>query len=400
MSWNFLSKNNDARLKVGFYDSVNLLNQSHWDEVVQNKNVYLSIPYLKSLEMALAGEVDFRYMLFYCDDYRPVGAAVVQILDFVDQKNLYKDQLCVVGNKIKHKLLRSMDIKVMVCGNVFATGENGFMFKDEVSVKDRFANLSKALFRLRRAEKANGQVSIMLLKEFWPTSFNQSDMLKSDDFKDFMIDVNMVLEIREEWKNMDDYLASMKAKFRTKANAVFKRSKKVLVRELELPEIVDRKNDIEALYNSVVSEADFKFGELNGEAFVNFKKNLGEYFSMRGFYLNDELIGFSTAFYNHEFVDAGYVGINYSLNHEYAIYQRMLYDYVEQAILRGGIKELRFGRTAEEIKSCLGAEPKDMKLYVKHRNVVSNQLLKPIIDSISPREYEIRHPFKSDFAKH
>ena len=76
---------------------------------------------------------------------------------------------------------------------------------------------------------------------------------------------------------------------------------------------------------------------------------------------------------------------------------KLLYDYVEQAI-QGRAKDLQLGRTSELIKSALGAIPTNMKLYVKHKSGVSNLLLKPIIHSISPSEFELRRPFKSNFS--
>ena len=79
------------------------------------------------------------------------------------------------------------------------------------------------------------------------------------------------------------------------------------------------------------------------------------------------------------------------------MYQRILYDYVEQAIDRKA-KDLQLGRTSELIKSSIGAIPMNMKLYIKHNSGVSNLLLKPIIQSISPSEFELRKPFKSNFA--
>jgi len=82
-------------------------------------------------------------------------------------------------------------------------------------------------------------------------------------------------------------------------------------------------------------------------------------------------------------LEAGYIGLDYEYNFDYAVYQKMLYDYVDDAI-QNNLKELRFGRTAEEIKSCLGAEPVDMMLYVRHRNSLSNKVIKPVIKSISP----------------
>ena len=71
----------------------------------------------------------------------------------------------------------------------------------------------------------------------------------------------------------------------------------------------------------------------------------------------------------------------------------MLYDFVNLAIDRK-TKELRLGRTAEEIKSCIGAEPVNMKLYIKHGNRIFNKLLDPIVSSITPSKFELRMPFK------
>ena len=58
------------------------------------------------------------------------------------------------------------------------------------------------------------------------------------------------------------------------------------------------------------------------------------------------------------------------------------------------VKELRLGRTAEIIKSCVGAKPVDMKLYIRHGNSISNKILKPLAEFISPSAYEVRNPFK------
>ena len=71
----------------------------------------------------------------------------------------------------------------------------------------------------------------------------------------------------------------------------------------------------------------------------------------------------------------------------------MLYDAVDLSI-QNGIGELRLGRTAELLKSSIGAEPVNMKLYLRHRNGISNKMIGPLISSISPSEYELRPPFK------
>ena len=119
-------------------------------------------------------------------------------------------------------------------------------------------------------------------------------------------------------------------------------------------------------------------------------------FIVNGYFFEDNLVGFSTTFINNKVVEAGYIGLDYEYNYKYAVYQKMLYNYVKQGIHYNST-ELRLGRTAEEIKSTLGAEPVNMKLYARHRNSLSNTFIKPIIESITPSEFEVRKPFKSSF---
>ncbi len=190
----------------------------------------------------------------------------------------------------------------------------------------------------------------------------------------------------------------MTSKFRTKAKGVLKKSKALSIREMHVNEIRENSDRIYELYLAVMNQASFNFGALEKEAFCSFKEHLGPNFVFKGYYLEDELIGFSSAFLCHQLVDASFVGIDYDYNIEHCLYQRMLYDLVDLSISKDA-EELRLGRTAEEIKSGIGAFPINMHLYMRHRNAVSNKLLKPIIEAISPSEFEVRQPFKIQTAQ-
>ena len=168
--------------------------------------------------------------------------------------------------------------------------------------------------------------------------------------------------------------------------------------ELNESQIIENQDRIYELYLNVMNQASFNFGALEKGAFASFKAELKTNFILKGYYLEGNLIGFSSAFLCNELVDASFVGIDYEFNFEHCLYQRMLYDLVDLAITKN-VKELRLGRTAEEIKSGIGAIPVHMHLYMRHRNAVSNKLLKPIIESISPSEFEVRQPFKVQTAQ-
>jgi hypothetical protein len=397
MSWYSLCKSKTNDLKPVFFDSIEKINREHWDSIRKNTNNYLSIPYLRSLENSLADQVGFRYIIFYSSSEKPVAIASVQILDFSSDAFKKNDVYCSVATHLKNKVLESLGVKMMVCGNVFATGENGFIYTNDITPDEAYTNLSNGLYELRKTIQLDKPISVVLLKEFWPETFEEADHLKSAGFKDFKVDVNMVLKIHPDWKTMDDYLFSMTTKFRTRAKGVYKKSADVIIKDLSEQEIFLYKSEIEKLYRSVVEKADFKFGVLTGDTYVEFRKNLGEDFIFKGYFFKDKLVGFSSALVSGTNLDANFVGLDYEYNFQYAVYQRMLYDFVELAI-QHGVKELRLGRTAEEIKSCIGAEPTDMKLYLRHKNSISNKLLGPIIGTITPSEFELRYPFKAEFT--
>jgi hypothetical protein len=387
-----LKRSSKPDLNVSIFQSIKELNTTDWNSVVKTKNIYLSISYLSALEESLAQDIVFRYLIFYNNNAKPVAVAAVNTLKFLDKGIKDKGQLCEVRNAIKNHFIKSFDLDVMTCGSPFSSGQNGFAFTDDLTEKEAYESLGLALIELQKNKNITAQV--ILLKEFWPESFDSSHHIVTHDYKDFMIDVNMVMKIPEDWKCLDDYLASMVTKFRTKAKSAFKKSDALLIRDLDLLDIITHKSTIESLYAAVLDKSPFKFGSLNSDTFVALKRNLKDLFVVKGYFLNDELLGFSSAFICDDIVDANYVGINYELNQTYGIYQRMLYDYVALAI-ENGCSELRFGRTAEEIKSTIGAEPINMKLYIRHKNKITNKILKSVFAGIKPSDFELRKPFKA-----
>ena len=163
-------------------------------------------------------------------------------------------------------------------------------------------------------------------------------------------------------------------------------------------QIHEYKNEITNLFEGVINQSEFSLGEICSDTFFELKKALKDKYRFKAYFLNEKLIGFSSStLLNNGTLDANYGGFDYSLNKEKALYQRMLYDLIDLAIGQG-MKRVHFGRTAEELKSTLGAKPTNMKLYVRHRNQLSNQILKPIISSISPSSFDLRNPLKADFT--
>lgn len=379
-------------LRYTLYNHTDELPDVDWKMINTTSNVFFSLDYLKTLEKTLADAIDFRYILFY-DDETPVGFAALQLIKFNSSQLKTQEFPCHISDAIKNKLFKNLDVGVLICGNIFSCGEHGFVYnKNLVDTKVAYDSLAIALLKIRKSENTN-KPSFILLKEFWPNSLVQLATIKKHDFKEFTIDVNMVLEINSNWKNFADYLANMRTKFRTRTKKVFEKSKDIVTKEFNATSILDYGDEINKLYLSVIEKADFQIGKLNANTFSSIKESLQDKFIFNGYFLEDKLVGFATYFKTDDYIDANHIGIDYTFNKSHAIYQKMLYDYVDIAINQN-TKELRLGRTAETIKSCVGAKPVEMKLYVRHGNAISNTLLKPLVELISTTDYEIRNPFK------
>ena len=383
-------------LNYKFYNSTKELSVIDLTTLLIENNLFFKLDYLQVLEKNLSKTIQFKYIVFFYKE-APVALAVTQLIDFDSNQQKLQEIPCNIGNSIKNKVLKNLEFKLLICGNLFTCGEHGFIFnKEKITAKIAYESLAIALRELRKKDPAE-KPSFILLKEFWPNSIANSKYLITHKFREFEIDVNMVLPIKPEWKTFDDYLQSMRTKFRTRAKSVFKKSAPLEIRDLTFPEIVQYKQAIDLLYNSVIDNAQFKVGKLNAEIFSELKKVLQSEFIFRAYFLEEKLVGFITAFITKNSVEANHIGINYDFNKEYSIYQRMLYDYVALTI-KNNKDELHLGRTAEIIKSTVGATPIAMKLYARHGNSLSNKLLKPLVELISPSDFEIRNPFKTEIA--
>ena len=123
------------------------------------------------------------------------------------------------------------------------------------------------------------------------------------------------------------------------------------------------------------------------------KKVLGDKFNFTAYYHDQKLIGFKTTFILEHEIEAHFIGLDYSINKELDLYQNILYDYVKEAI-ENSSKKLLLGRTASEIKSTVWAEALELTCYIRHRNPLSNRIIKPFVDYLKPSEWIPRNPFK------
>ncbi|PQB08282.1 GNAT family N-acetyltransferase [Polaribacter filamentus] len=389
---NFCSNTNSAL----FFSSVDKISDEIWRNLDCESNVYFHRSFLKAIEENHP-DIIFSYIILIDKDKKPIAFASIQIVDFYI--DTIKNDIEILIRKLKnigrkfHIIPDKKPLKLLICGNTFVSGEHGIFIKQKQDKKLLIKKLAKAILHFSNADKKL-KIDAFLLKDFINESLLITDELKDFNYHPFSVEPNMVLTLDENWQNFDDYLASMKTKFRVKARKAHKQSAAITIEEVTKEDLVNQLPEMTALYKKVASNADFNLGNFNLETYTNLKEKFGENYILKTYWLNHKIVGFISGVINQNSLDAHFVGIDYELNREYAIYQRMLYDYIEIAISKR-LKTINFGRTASEIKSSVGAEPRDLTMYFRHKKSITNRILKLFLQRIQPTPFHQKFPFKN-----
>ena len=65
MSWTFQSEPKESHLRFEIYNSIDDLDANAWNSIVASHNLFLTIPYLTSLEESLNSSISFKYVVFF-----------------------------------------------------------------------------------------------------------------------------------------------------------------------------------------------------------------------------------------------------------------------------------------------------------------------------------------------
>lgn len=379
--------------QIRIKESVAEVDIAAWGSVVAGNNSFLCLDYLSALEDTHDEGLELRYALFYLNE-KPIGAAAFQITHFTTSEDAYAGTILRFINRVVSFFRGKHIHNILICGNAIATGEHGFCFNRSLTEPMRAALIARAMKLISNEEDRKGRrICAMVVKDFYPPSAEMAEHFAAARFRKFQVDHNMVMPLSSEWKSFDDYLGSMNTKFRTKAKAAINRSSKLISKESGSDEIKENLAAYERLYENVHLKADFRLGRLNLKTLNELLIRIPGKFVVRSYYLGDELIGFMTAMQCGSVLEAHVIGIDYEKNKEYALYQRMLYDYVALGISRQ-CSRIVFGRTAAEIKSTVGALPVDLTCCILHQRRASNALLSLILHYVKPSVYPQREPFK------
>jgi len=386
-----------ALIDFKIYNSVTDLPQA-WDELPVN-DIFLNKPFLKALEDSSPANISSYFLGVFSSEIL-VGIAIIQRVE------MYLDDVFRKTSnqffKRCGKILISKIVKgnALIVGNLMHTGQHGLYFNSEAITQDEFLHIiSKGINELTQTIKQQfgKKIRIIGFKDYFETDdIHLSEaFFRNQKLYKAQAQPNMIFEVRNDWKSSDDYIASFNKKYRRRYKTARKKSNEIQCKELSLDEVNKFSNSLYELYVNVSDNAGVNSFKLHSDHFYNLKFQLKERFKLFGYFLNDELVGFYTLILNNTKLETYFLGYKQDLQHQYQMYLNMLFDMAFFGI-QHQYKQVIFARTAMEIKSSVGAKPRNMHIYLKHtNNVIANTVLKLVVKYANPiREWDERHPFK------
>ena len=384
-----------AAIKVSLFDSIDTVPESDWLRFVPETNLLLKPSYLRLLEETQRGEMEFIYAILHKDD-RLIGACYFQVVRFLGTNllpyfpesgsNVLLNAVMNIGKRVVAKI----DMPLLVSGNLFITGEQGTYFLPQFTELERATYLSHTIDNILRQRK---YIKAVLFPDMYEPSGDFDVPFLKNKYQRIYVEADMSMNLPASWHTFDDYLQAISSKYRVRAKKIMQNSQKLSGHEMTADEIEQQLDRFFSLYKQVADKAFFNIAKFPASYFVAQKRLNPDMYKLFGYYLDDVLVGFMTVFILPNKTEVHFCGIDYSINKDLSLYQRMLYDIVKFAT-ENDLRELHFGRTAPEVKSTIGAIPHPMYGYLKYRNPIINSIMGIFAKRLKPREYILRSPFK------
>ena len=332
-------------------------------------------------------QIKFRYALRSNLDGSIHAAAYFQIIPFKGE-NLYN--YIPEANPLIEKLMRMslswIDTNLLVLGNAIFTCENGLAIDPSHPEKsDRW--ILELVNQVKKSISKN--VMGIMLSESLTEKTNR--FFCNHGFHSFRVEDRMELDLTP-FKDFEHYTSLLQSKYRVRMNKVLKLNQEIVSIDITAENFEEYKEKIQSLFDEVLAKSKFKLTRIRADYFGEFLRGMDR-FKIKGYLSDGQLIAFTSYYELDTIIEVHYIGLNYKFNDSHKIYNFMLYD-ILQIGLKMNKKKICYGRTAQELKSTLGAYPEAVYSSLKVNNYFLNLFTPYFLSKLVPSEWQIRSPFK------
>ena len=384
------------------YRNAEDIDESEWDALNHSGNLFTSLKFLRGLQFTAPPEMEFFYVILRKGKKNIAGYIFQSIQLSVEMLQDVLEPLTRQKSFVSHmsewltRCREEKGMRVLISGNNFISGEHGVLTPKGTNSSLAFSLLPEVVKTIVQKVTKPVKFSVILVKDYYASHKQKPEVLLTKKrYHAFAVEPEMIVRINPDWNNFSDYVSAMSKKYRNRTKSVMKNSAELVEHHLDEESLRSVINDIYPLYLKMHQKARFRLAALTPHYFVEMKRLFPAHFGVKMYTLHGKPVGFRSFFLNGNQLEAHFIGVDYQINKELDIYNRILYDFVDDSI-KTGREELLLGRTAAEIKSTIGAVPYDLNCYIRHRNSFSNQIIRPFIDYLRPSEWTPRNPFKNE----
>lgn len=371
--------------EISIYNSLEKNISGRWDEM---KSKSLHSDYLQFIEESKPGDLSFRYVFIeeITDAKKEIcGILYFQLLKF-SKKNIHFNKSFFLS-LLAGIVLKFRPFNFLICGNLFAVNFPAICFKEEKINRNQLLDI---LTEIQKREKSD----LFILKDM-DDNFSPS-LMEEFNLMPYKSDVTMSLNIDPAWNDIDDYLKCLTKKYKKRTEKIIEAGKKMILKEMNTEEISRESKLIRNLFNQVVTKQTVRMGLIGENYFYEYKKRFPEEFTFIGYYLNSDLVAFTTYIDHGKILEIHYIGINYNFNKEYMIYFNILLKGLERAI-QFQKEQLELGRTAREAKANIGGKAVYFNDYININGKLANFLSEKFtayFQTEMGEEWAEKHPFR------
>ncbi|UAJ14637.1 GNAT family protein [Aquirufa lenticrescens] len=357
----------------------------NWDQVAQSC-IFLQKCYLQILEES-SPENMLNTFLGIFEGEKLMATALIQEIDLALLPS-FGERDHAIKTALRNILFKQFASKLLLVGNNMLSGQNAYTCLPD-------ADESKVIEKLREVvEFWPKKNHLTIFKDFTESQIQAFQIPAFQTDFPFSSQPNMVFEIKSIWQKEEDYVADLSKKYRDQFKRCRKKGAEISTKELNYEEILQAEETIYDLYLHVAKNAPFNTFILPKKHFSSFKKHLGSEFILRGYYLKNQLVGFTTVIRHGKELETYFLGYDEKIQREKMLYLNMLYDLINCGIIQG-FERIILGRTALEIKSSIGAKAVRLKGLMRHRFGMIHTNLSWIFPLLEPATTWIeRHPYK------
>ena len=382
-------------------DRIDYLDARRWDEVTAGQSVYLRREILRVVENHGPENIQPRYAIIFRGE-KPVAALAAQLVTVTGGKFGRAENAAPAKRSLLRRALtpaakeagKQLREKMLVAGNLLSWGFHGIAFSPGEDHAAVWPGIAEALYRMRRSERLAGQTDFVMVKDLTDRQTGL-EALRRFSYRPLETEPNMVLTLNPAWKNYDDYLAALDAKYRRNAKD---QAKKLAAAGCVVEPIADlsvHAERLHELYLAVHDNSPVRLVTLPATYLPALAAAAGENFRCSVIRQNERILGFITTLRDGETAIGYYIGFDRAAAAEgLPIYLRLLHTTIADAIA-WRCHKLSLGRSALEPKAALGAKPEAMSVWLRHRVPAMNWMMRNLLSAVPHHEAPERNPFKT-----